>query len=68
MQKVLDRYIKQISKQLKRRNRREQGNSFTSNEEKAITSYGRAAQALQVLIDAPTPEWVAFKFKTSRRA
>lgn len=50
MKKVLDRYVKQIAKQLKRRNRRD-SNSFTSNEEKAIVTYGRAAQQIKALID-----------------
>jgi hypothetical protein len=63
MQKVLDRYIKQIAKQIKRRNRRDQGNSFTSNEEKAIATYGRAAQQIKTLIDAPRPAWYDFKFE-----
>ena len=62
MQQVLDRYIKQISKQLKRRNRRD-SNSFTSNEEKAIAIYGRAAQQIKALIDAPRPAWYDFKFE-----
>ena len=64
MQKVLDRYVKQIAKQLKRRNRRG-SDSFTSNEEKAIVSYGRAAQQIKALIDAPTPEWTYLKFEKS---
>ena len=64
MQKVLDRYVKQIAKQLKRRNRRS-SDSFTSNEEKAIVSYGRAAQQIKILIDAPTPEWMFLKFEKS---
>lgn len=62
MQKVLDRYVKQISKQLTRRNRRN-SNSFTSNEEKAIATYGRAAQQIKALISAPIPAWVLVKSK-----
>jgi len=68
MQKVFDRYVKQISKQLKRRNRRDQGNSFTSNEEKAIAYYGRVVQQIKALINAPRPAWYDFTFKASRRA
>lgn len=65
MQKVLDRYIKAISKQLTRRNRRG-SNSFTSKENKAIVQYGRAAQQIQSLIDAPTPAWVGLEGKFVR--
>lgn len=65
--KVLERYIAQIAKQLKRRNRRDQGNSFTSNEEKAITQYGRAAQQIKALIDAPQPAWVGLVFEKTTR-
>jgi hypothetical protein len=57
----MDRYIKQVSKQLKRRNRRN-SNSFTSNEEKAIAIYGRAVQQIKALINAPRPAWYDFKF------
>lgn len=62
LQSVFDQYIKAIAKQIKRRNRRDQGNSFTSNEEKAIAQYGRAAQQIKVLVDAPKPAWVDAKF------
>lgn len=65
MQTVMDRYIKQISKQLKRRNRRG-SDSFTSNEEKAITTYGRAVQQIKALMDAPTPAWVGAQGKFVR--
>jgi len=56
-QVVFDQYIKAISKQLKRRNRRE-SNSFTTNETKAIVTYGSAAQQIKALMDAPKPAWV----------
>ena len=62
MQRVLDRYIKAISKQLTRRNRQGRDN-FTTNENKAIEYYGKAAQQLQDLIAAPTPAWVGMKFE-----
>jgi len=65
-EKVFNQYIAHISKQMNRRNRRE-SDSFTSNEEKAITAYGRAAQQLKALIDAPKPTWVDLKFTKSIR-
>jgi hypothetical protein len=64
--KVLDRYVQQIAKQLKRRNRRDQGNGFTSNEQKAIAYYSRAAQQLKALNEAPKPEWVRAEGKFVR--
>jgi hypothetical protein len=66
-EKVFDQYIKAIAKQLKRRNRRDVGNSFTSNEEKAIAYYGRAAQQLKALIEAPAPAWSGLVFEKTIR-
>lgn len=62
MKKVFEQYIDAISKQIKRRNR--QGRTeFTASENKALEYYGRAAQQLEALINAPTPSWVGFKFE-----
>jgi hypothetical protein len=66
MQKVLEQYLRSISKQLKRRNRKGRDN-FTPNENKAIEFYGRAVQQLKTLIDAPTPAWVGLTFSKPRR-
>jgi len=62
MQKIMDRYVKAISKQLTRRSRQGR-NNFTPNENKAILYYGKAAQQLRDLIAAPTPVWVGLKFE-----
>lgn len=48
MQTVIDRYIKAIAHQLKRRNR-EGRDRFTPNENKAIAHYGLAVQTLTKL-------------------
>lgn len=48
MQKVIDRYVKAISKQLQRRNRQGRDH-FTANEKKAIAYYGLAVQTLTKL-------------------
>lgn len=54
LQSVLDRYVKAVSNQMKRRNRQNRA-EFTANEIKAIGFYGRAAQAIQILIDQEKP-------------
>ena len=49
LQIVFDRYIQAIAKQMNRRNRQNR-DAFTSNENKAIEFYGRAAQQIEILI------------------
>ena len=50
LQQVLDRYVRAVSNQMKRRNRQHR-QDFTPNEVKAINFYGNAAQAIQTLIN-----------------
>jgi glucuronate isomerase len=65
MQKVLQQYVEHYVRILfKRRG----GEVMTHGEKKAVAYYKAAAQRIEALINAPTPEWVALKFKASRRA
>ena len=65
MEKVLQQYVKHYTRLLfKRRG----GEVMTHAEKQGVAYYKAAAQRVQALIEAPTPEWVALKFKAPRRA
>lgn len=67
MQKVMEQYAEHISRIHSKAYYKQHG-YLTAAQKRGMSFYAAAIETVQVLIDAPTPEWVAFKFKTSRRA
>jgi hypothetical protein len=66
MNKVLQQYAKHILRINQKVHAMK--SNLNHGERKAIAYYTAAAQRIEALINAPTPEWVALKFKASRRA
>jgi hypothetical protein len=63
MEKVLQQYVQHYVRILFKPR---QGKTLTHAEKMGVAYYKAAAQRVQVLIDAPTPEWVGLQFSKSR--
>lgn len=64
LEKVLQQYAKHIIR-IKQRAHTMKSN-LTHGERKAVAYYTAAAQAVQALIEAPTPAWVGLQFEKKR--
>jgi hypothetical protein len=65
MKKVLEQYAKHIHRIQNKAV--QQGRLLTYEQHKAVAYYLAAAELVQALIDAPTPEWVGLKFMHPQR-
>lgn len=66
MKRVLEQYAKHITRILQKAAK--QGRDTTHKEDIGIAYYRTAIQTVQTLINAPTPVWVGFVFKSKRSA
>jgi hypothetical protein len=67
MKKVMEQYAEHISRIHSKAYYKQHG-YLTAAQKRGMSFYTAAIETVQALIDAPTPEWVVLKFKTSRRA
>jgi hypothetical protein len=65
MQKVLQQYVEHYVRILFKPR---QGAAMTHAEKLGVAYYKAAAQRIEALINAPTPEWVGLHFIKPRRA